>query len=87
MSKYIDYLKDSKKKLADEHVHVAKIAEKQLDLVITQQEVELAKSEERIRAAKSNYPFNVDTIIEAIDDQDILARRISQLQEIAKELF
>jgi hypothetical protein len=85
--KYVDYLQDSKAKIEQEYASVGKIAQKQLELKITEEEVALAQANNKIREAKSSYPFNADAIVEAIDDVDILERRIEQLKIIAEELF
>jgi hypothetical protein len=60
---------------------------KDLELAIIKIEQEIAEKDLKIQDAKGARPFNLDTILDAIDDKALLERKLKQANELMEELF
>lgn len=60
---------------------------KNLEMKILELEQEIAKDELTIQEQKSVCPINWDSLINAIDKEELNARKLTQLQELEKEMF
>jgi hypothetical protein len=85
--KYVDLLKKEKVSTAEDYRHIAAVAEKELELTITKQEVELAKANEVIHKSKVSAPLDTNGIVDALNSKELLERRIKQLKSLKLELF
>lgn len=86
--KYKDLILKSKELLDEiKAPFIARKAEKTLELRIVEYEQKIAESEELVENEKSKNPIDFDSIINSLDQKDINKRRLSQLEELKKELF
>lgn len=60
---------------------------KNLEMKILELEQQIAKDELTIQEQKSACPINWDKLIEAIDSKSLNDRKLTQLQNLEKELF
>ena len=80
-------------KLGKEALDVIKIpfevrkAEKDMEKEIINYEQKIAEQEMKIQEAKSQRPINLSTILDAIDEKDLLERNLRLASELQKELF
>lgn len=88
MSKYSDLLKLGQEKLDELKVPFqVRKAHKQLEKEIIEIEEEIASLELKVEEAKGKHPFELDTILDAIDDLAIQNRKLQQAKELMTELF
>ena len=88
MSLYKDLLKLGKDAIAEiELPFKVKKEQKNLEMKILELEQQLAKDELTIQEQKTRNPINWDSIIDAIDNKAINERKLSQLEQLQKELF
>ena len=88
MKKYIDLIKSSKEILDDIKAHfIAKKNEKQLEMEILKIEEQIADRELKVQSAKSDKEVVWNKVGEAIDDLELLRRRLKQFQALKEELF
>lgn len=64
-----------------------KKAEKDLEQKILDVEQKIAEANCTIEEKKCIYPADWDAIIKAIDNKDLLERKLTQLNDLKKELF
>ena len=88
MKKYKDFLKAGKEKLDELKIPFqVRKASKQLEKEIIEIEEKIATMELDIQEAKGEHPFNLDKILNAIDNKAIQERKLKQANELMKELF
>lgn len=88
MSLYKDLLKLGKDAIAElELPFKVKKEQKNLELKILELEQQLAKDELTIQEQKTKNPIDWDKLIDAIDNKAINDRKLTQLEELQKELF
>ena len=88
MKKYIDLIKASKEVLDDIKAHfIAKKNEKQLEMEILKIEEQIADRELKVQSAKSDKEVVWSKVGEAIDELELLKRRLKQFQALKEELF
>ena len=86
--KYEDLLK-----LGKEALDLVKIpfevrkARKDVEKEVITIEQKIAEKDAEINNAKSARPFILKTILDAIDDKEILERELKQVNELLEELF
>lgn len=66
---------------------VAKKAHKDLEVKILDVEQSIAQADLTIQEQKSANPADWEKIVDAIDDKNLLEKRLQQLKELEKELF
>jgi pyrrolidone-carboxylate peptidase len=86
--KYKDFLKAGKETLDEMKVPFqVRKAKKQLEKEIIEIEEKIATQELNIQEAKGEHPFNLDKILDAIDDMAIQERKLKQANNLMDELF
>jgi len=85
---YSDFLKAGKE-VVDAVKLPFKVRSAKNDLAgeIIDLEGQIAENELTIINAKSEHPFNMEKILEAIDDKAINERKLDQAKELMEELF
>lgn len=85
---YLELIKLGKEALdAIKAPFIAKKAHKDLEVKILDIEQKIAEAEQTINDCKSANPANWDKIGKAIDEKQLLERRLKQFQDLEQELF
>jgi len=88
MSLYKELISKGKEAIAAlELPFKVKKEKKNLEMKILELEQKISKDELTIQEQKSASPINWDTLIDAIDDNGLNLRKLTQLQDLEKELF
>lgn len=57
------------------------------ELKIAELESKLAEEDQKIQEIAANYPLDFDKLANALDERDLVERRIEQLEKIIETLF
>jgi hypothetical protein len=89
MMKYLDMISAKCKEAVDtvKNEFTAKKAKKDLEMKILEIEQKVAEAEQTINSEKSANPVNWEKIGKAIDDKEILERRLKQFKALETEMF
>lgn len=86
--KYKDLLLLAKEKIDEAMAPLrAREMRKKGELEVIKLEAEIAEHESKMQKMKSTYPLNYESILDHIDELNLLQRRKDKFEEIIAELF